>query len=102
MKIVTEKNRSIVIGLFLIGGTLIVFPSITNFIIENLIGLIVGIFILIGALFAPFYLMTLSKNKNDTIKNNQEANEHNTKTSEGDTFLGGDFGGGDGGSRRGG
>ena len=48
-----EKNRLIVIVLFLIGGTLIVFPSITNFTMENLIGLIVGSFILIGALFAP-------------------------------------------------
>ena len=99
---ITKKNRLIVIVLFLIGGTLIVFPSITNFIIENLIGLIVGIFILIGALFAPFYLMTLSKNKNDTIKNNQEANEHNANTSDGGTFFGGDFGGGDGGSGGGG
>ena len=97
MKIVTEKNRLIVIVLFLIGGTLIVFPSITNFIIENLIGLIVGIFILIGALFAPLYLMTLNKNKNDTNKTNQEANEQNTNKSDGGTFFGGDFGGGDGG-----
>ena len=97
MKIVTEKNRLIVIVLFLIGGTLIVFPSITNSIIENLIGIIVGILILIGALFAPFYLMTLNKNKNDTIKNNQEANEQNTNKSDGGTFFGGDFGGGDGG-----
>ena len=102
MKIVTEKNRLIVIVLFLIGGTLIVFPSITNFIIENLVGIIVGILILIGALFTPFHLMTLNKNKNDNIKNNQEANEHNTKTSDGGTFFGGDFGGGDGGSGGGG
>ena len=102
MKIVTENNRLIVVVLFLIGGTLIVFPSITNFIIENLIGIIVGISILIGALFAPFYLMNLNKNKNDTNKNNQGAKECNKNTSDGGTFFGGDFGGGDGGSGGGG
>ena len=102
MKIVTEKNGLIVIVLFLIGGTLIVFPSITNSIVENLVGIIVGILILIGALFAPFYLMTLNKNKNGTNKNDQEAKGHNTNKSEGGTFFGGDFGGGDGGSGGGG
>ena len=102
MKIVTEKNRLIVIVLFLIGGTLIVFPSITYSIIENLVGITVGILILIGALFAPLYLMTLNKNKNKTNKNDQEVNEHNKNTSDGGTFFGGDFGGGDGGSGGGG
>ena len=92
-----KKNRLIVIVLFLFGGTLIVFPSITYSIIENLVGITVGILILIGALFAPLYLMTLNKNKNDTNKNNQEANEQNTNKSDGGTFFGGDFGGGDGG-----
>ena len=92
-----EKNRLIVILLFLIGGTLIVFPSITNSIIENLVGIILGILILIGALLAPFYLMSLNKNENETNKNDQEANEHNKNTSDGGTFFGGDFGGGDGG-----
>ena len=67
----TEKIRLIVILLFLIGGTPIVFPSITNYIVENLVGIIFGILILIGALYAPFYLMTLNKNKNETNKNNQ-------------------------------
>ena len=102
MKIITEKNRLIVIVLFLIGGMLIVFPSITNSIIENLLGILLGILILIGALFAPFYLMTLNKNKNGTNKNDQEANGHNTNKSDGGTFFGGDFGGGDGGSGGGG
>ena len=41
--------------------------------IENLVGIIVGIFILIGALFAPFYFMTINKNKNGINKNDQEA-----------------------------
>ena len=102
MKIITEKNRLIVIVLFLIGGTLIVFPSIINFIIENLIGIIVGFLIVIGALFAPFYLMNLNKNQNDTNKNEQESNENNKNTSDGGTFFGGDLGGGDGGSGGGG
>ena len=97
-----SRNRPTLIILFLVGVTLIVFPSIINSIIENLVGIIAGILILIGALFAPFYLMTLNKNKNGTNKNDQEAKGHNTNKSEGGTFFGGDFGGGDGGSGGGG
>ena len=73
-------------------------PSIINSIIENLVGIFLGVLILIGALFAPFYLMTLNKNKNETNKNDQESNENNKNTSDGGTFFGGDFGGGDGAS----
>ena len=73
--------------LFVVGGTLIVVPSIRSITIENLVEIIVGIFILIGALFAPFYLMTINKNKNDTNRNDQEANEHNRNTSDGGTFF---------------
>ena len=72
--------------LSLVGVTLVVFPSIINFIIENLVGIIIGILIVLGSIFAPFYLMTRNKNKNDTTKNDQETNGHNTKTSEGGTF----------------
>ena len=73
--------------LFVVGGTLIVVPSISSITIENLVEIIVGIFILIGALFAPFYLMTINKNKNYTNRNDQEANEHYRNTSDGGTFF---------------
>ena len=86
----------------LVGVTLVVFPSIINSLIENLDGIIIGILIVLGSIFALFYLMKRKKNKNNTNKIDQETNEHNAKTSEGDTFLRGDFGGGDGGSRGGG
>ena len=93
-----SRNRLTLIILFLVGVTLIVFPSIINSIIENLVGIIAGILILIGALFAPFCLMTLNKNKNGTNKNDQKATGYNINKSDGGTFFGGDFGGGDGGT----
>ena len=62
------------------------FPSIINFVIENLVGILIGIVIVLGGIFAPFYLMTRNKNKNDTTKNDQETNEHNTKTSKDSNF----------------
>ena len=46
----------------LVGVTLVVFPSIINSIIENLDGIIIGILIVLGAIFVPFYFMDRKKN----------------------------------------
>ena len=91
------RHNLTVLIISLFGVTLIVFPSMINTLIENLVGISIGILIVLGAIFAPLYLASRNKNKNGTTKNDQQTSKHNTKTSDGGSFFGGDFGSGDGG-----
>ena len=61
-KIELRKNHLTIMMFSLVGVTLVVFPSIINSIIENLDGIIIGILIVLGAIFVPFYFMDRKKN----------------------------------------
>ena len=99
IKDVSPKQFVDVSGFFILMGC---FPVFLGYYSTDVLSNEMFKYGLIGALFSPFYLMTLNKNKNGTNKNDQEANAHNTNKSDGGTFFGGDFGGGDGGSGGGG
>ena len=97
MEIGLGGHHLTVLTISLFGVTPIVFPSIIDTLIENLVGIGIGILIVLGAIFAPLCLANRNKDKNGITKNDQETSKQNSKTSDGGSFFGGDFASGDGG-----
>ena len=96
------KHRLALGALLAVGVFIVVFPSVINFINQYLVGVLVSISVVMGALFGPFYLMM--RNKDNTDKSNKGKKTHDTKAdaNNGAAYLGGDWGSGGDGSGGGG
>ena len=96
------KNRLAVGAVLLIGVFIVGFPSVIHFINQNLVEVLVGITVVMGALFGPFYLMMRNKDNTDKSYKGKKTDDTKADANNGAVYLGGDWGSGGDGSGGGG